>query len=1145
MNTESSHIDELTGVYNRRYLREKQEEDIKTLISKNVPFSIVMVDIDHFKEINDVHGHLKGDEILKEFSIFLKRALRVSDAVIRYGGDEFVCVMPSTLKHDAEMIYRRILKNCKKQKFAGLKMTMSAGISSYPDDGEDFEGLLNAADQALYEAKRSGRDTIGIRGAKKAELPIKVFIDRVGEKEEVKKVVLASGIGVRAVVVEGNVGIGKTRLCKEVLNDTEGKEIVWADCMFFTENITYYSIREIIKYRIQRWGMATLKDLAPVYRIEIGKLVPEVLAEHDDQFVGIDSVLDKYRLYEGVRKVIDVGDREKIIVVDNTQWIDQESLEVIKYLMRSLKEKPITFILIHRAEEKTKILKDFLTIISRETAVTTTELSPLEYQDIKATVKSVIGDEPRKNLVDYVAQESGGNPFYIEEIMRGLLDGRYLSVEENKWLFRAPEKEVVPKALTDIIEKKYSSLSQEAQNILEIASVIGWFDIPILKDITGFNEGHIMGLINDIDRLGMIKYVQEKFEFSEAISRNSIYEKHVTGLKAMELHRQVAERIEAQSRGKESEVLEELAFHYYRGQEKVKGVKYCVEAANRARDKYANQQAIRYYSSALKLLGDEKATEAVKTKIDCMLKKAEVLMAIGESRGALEELEKGLSISLTIGDKKREADIVLQKAKVYNRLSQFKNAIKHAEKCKEVYEELGDRNLAGSSINSSANAHFMLGQFEKGLTLYEESLTIFRETKNIDGEARALLNICNVNVKLGRSKRTFEIGKEALKIFRERGKKVEESSMLNTIAVAHYNLGEFRRALEFYEDALKIAVDVGHKHSEIIYLLNIGGIYRELGDYPSALQFYQDSIRMLRETGEILYEAGACIHVGEIYGEQGEYTNALRSYEDALEKIREIGNRDDEALVLSNIGTIYRELGDYPSALKYYKDSLEIAKKLDYRLPESAGLAGLATTCYYLGDYQKALKHYKDAQKIIEQIGDVKKKSDILLCLAELYVTQGEMKKAKESIDEAYTFCKDTDSNVIRKDISFSLCEFYLIDENLKECEKTLNDIDGLVSKIKSKRFEGDVNLLRGRYYTKMKDYDKASEYLHKALEIFEELKEKLNIGETYYYVGRMEFERGKKAASRKTLKESLNIFSSIGAKSWIEKTKKSLKDLK
>ena len=260
MSTKSPYIDELSGVYNRSYLKEQQEETLKAFISKNIPFSVVIVDIDHFKAINDAHGHLKGDEIIREFAQFLKRTVRSSDTVIRYGGDEFICVMPRTARQDAEHIYRRILKQCKEQIFGDLKITLSVGVSSFPDNGQEFEELLRIADQALYDAKRSGRDRIGLIRKKKIMLPMRVFIDRTTEKEQLEKVLL-DGKQMRVVIVKGNVGIGKTRLSKQILDEARGREVIWSDCLYFAEGMAYYPIREALQYHIRRWGFHSYKNI--------------------------------------------------------------------------------------------------------------------------------------------------------------------------------------------------------------------------------------------------------------------------------------------------------------------------------------------------------------------------------------------------------------------------------------------------------------------------------------------------------------------------------------------------------------------------------------------------------------------------------------------------------------------------------------------------------------------------------------------------------------------------------------------------------------------------------------------------------------------------------------------------------------------
>lgn len=1102
MNSGSSYVDELSGVYNRRYLKERQEEEIKTFISKNIPFSLVIVDIDHFKKVNDIYGHLRGDEIIKEFAQFLKGTLRSSDAVIRYGGDEFVCVMPKTTRQDVEWIYRRILKRCKEKQFSGLKITLSAGIASYPDDGRGFDDLLKIADQALYDAKRGGRDQIGTIRKKKIELPMKVFIDRIEEKEGLKGL-LTDDERLRVAVVKGNVGVGKTRLGREVLGDIRGREVVWSDCLFLAESIAYYPIREIIKYRIQRWGIEVLKDIPLVYKLEIGKLVPEITEEIKEKTDGVELVLDKYRLYESIRKVIELGEREKIIVIDNIQWIDKESIEVLKYVMRALKDNPVAFIFVYRIEEITDILEDFLSYISREVDVVDIELEPLKSFEIKESVKSIIGEEPKKNLVEYVVRESGGIPFYIEEIMRGLLDKRYLTIEADTWVFKNPEKEIVPKSLEDVAMRKYRSLSKETQKILDIASVIGWFDIGIIKEITGYNEGEIIGLMNNLNRLGMVKYRKDKFEFAEESSRNALYKKNVEGIKGIELHKKVAEKIEARNRGRENEVVEELAFHYYRGKDREKGMKYCMTTGDISRGRYANRDAIRYYTWTLELLKDEKDKQKIEIFIDCLLKRAEVLCLIGNSEEALKDLEKGLEKSRAISDKKREIEVVFQKASIYFYLSRYKEAIEEAETCKRMSEDANNREKIANLLNLIGNAHSKLGENEKALLLYQETLKIFKAVQDRKGVVAAL----------------------------------------NNIGIAYRGLGDYHRALKCYEDSLKIGEEIGDKHGESTIYCNIGIVYRTLGDYRRALKYYQDSLKISREIGHKRTEATNCNNIGNVYGDLGEYRNALKFYEYSLKINREIGDKSGFGLSLSNIGFIYTQLGEYNNAKKFYEDSLAVVREIGEKRIEAYSLNGMGNIYYDLGDYDNATKLYEDTQKIVTQIKIGKEKFINLLSFGKLYLTLNEMEKAKNFIDKAYSIAEGSNTKMMLADALLLLCQFYLEENILEEFQKTIEKIKGLRKEVKIKNFGGNVNLLLGRYYVKTNDFKKADLHLRQALRIFEELEEKFTIGQVYYYLSKMELVKGKESAYKEYINKSLEIFNSIGAKGWKEKTEQTLKE--
>jgi len=158
-------IDPLTGVNNRRTLMAMGQEFIEFSKRYNKPFSVIMMDVDHFKKINDTYGHLNGDIVLRELARTLKNNIRASDIVARYGGEEFVIVLPETSTCSASDLaeqLRTVINQSTTLTDEGQHITWSAsfGIATHQDTINTFSSLLNNADKALYEAKDTGRNKV-------------------------------------------------------------------------------------------------------------------------------------------------------------------------------------------------------------------------------------------------------------------------------------------------------------------------------------------------------------------------------------------------------------------------------------------------------------------------------------------------------------------------------------------------------------------------------------------------------------------------------------------------------------------------------------------------------------------------------------------------------------------------------------------------------------------------------------------------------------------------------------------------------------------------------------------------------------------------------------------------------------------------
>lgn len=158
---EAANIDFLTQINNRRSfdLILRNIMDSQTVLSHS--FSVIMIDLDHFKKLNDTHGHLAGDQVLRSFAACLKKAIRDGDHLGRWGGEEFILLLPETNLNIASQVAERIRNLVHEQMFSGFSITASFGIAE-SRIGETPESLINRADQALYKAKELGRDRVEV-----------------------------------------------------------------------------------------------------------------------------------------------------------------------------------------------------------------------------------------------------------------------------------------------------------------------------------------------------------------------------------------------------------------------------------------------------------------------------------------------------------------------------------------------------------------------------------------------------------------------------------------------------------------------------------------------------------------------------------------------------------------------------------------------------------------------------------------------------------------------------------------------------------------------------------------------------------------------------------------------------------------------
>ncbi|MEK7741849.1 MAG: GGDEF domain-containing protein, partial [Nitrospirota bacterium] len=158
--------DGLTGIFNRRHIMTRFNEEFERTRRLKKNMGCIMIDIDRFKSINDEFGHLVGDEVLREVSVRIKNSIRIYDVLGRYGGEEFLILLPDTDFDNTRSLAERIRENVKADMFLATDMplhihiTISSGIARMTDGDSSIDDIIKRADEGLYKAKNSGRDRV-------------------------------------------------------------------------------------------------------------------------------------------------------------------------------------------------------------------------------------------------------------------------------------------------------------------------------------------------------------------------------------------------------------------------------------------------------------------------------------------------------------------------------------------------------------------------------------------------------------------------------------------------------------------------------------------------------------------------------------------------------------------------------------------------------------------------------------------------------------------------------------------------------------------------------------------------------------------------------------------------------------------------
>ena len=953
------YTDDLTGLYNRRFFRHCVEEQKVQTETTGSSFALLILDIDHFKQINDTHGHAVGDAALIRVAKLLKEIFRDRGWVFRYAGDEFVAILRDCNENQAAALCNDVLSrvsNClseEKEGFPLKSISLSIGFSIFPDDQNVISEVLHLSDRALYASKQAGRNCY--RSGRQVLLedsqsgtvwPIKVYSESlVGRQKEWNSLQshfaeCRNGKG-RLLFITGEAGIGKSRLLMQFCRRQRAGDfhILIGQSTEGTLIHTYAPVRTALKKGFEAKDPATVnvyKNLEDHYRRELISLVPQFDRFERERLTSSQST-DKYFLLESILLLLQGLAKQlpTVMVLEDIHWSDDSTLNMLQYLSRNIVNERILLIATFRNEEAVRSsLPTIIQNMSRENLFDTIALKAFTREETGTMLEEIFrGCTLSDAFKNWIFDESEGIPFYIEELVKLLLDEGYIYRSGNEIQLRKPDKSILPYSIRALIQRRINRLSDPLQRVLGFASIIGYeFDLHILVKLIEENEGYLLDLLEQLTKQQIIKEVhsgmEDRFAFAHNKIRDVIYEE-MGLIKRKKFHRRVGDILEQLHQDTLSQFAEELAYHFEQGGVIQKAFAYSLEAGKKALQVHAYNDAYQHFERCSKY--------------------KEMVDSTGTQLLAELHTYKGLALEA---------------------LGNWDSAILSYEQLLRLKKPTEFRALEADALNHLSRVHYKREDFGRSRSLAEEGLRISTEENYRAGICQSYYNLGKNFWRVCDYDNALKYMNQAVEIASGEQDAGLKAKYLNSAGIIHLERGEFENALQHFRKGLEIFQQRGDRPGMIECLVNISIIRHLLGNMHEARQNIVNAFALAQEIGDPFGIAACAVNQAELELDLANYDLAERLNERAGKIYSELGHSLGLTYYLQNQAQNKMIAGELDDAIDFAKKAVNLAEEKNLRKRVSEILVQEAQIHFFRGDFSATFKVLTECLELCRDIHD-------------------------------------------------------------------------------------------------------------------------------------------------------------------------------
>ena len=923
MRTNGTGIDPLTGLNDRSALPGLSRQ----FSAREHPWSLVMLDIDHFKLVNDIYGHLAGDDLLSHVGQTIRYNLKRGDQALRFGGDEFIVILPDTSGDNALDLAQRLLFELRKREFpGGLKVSVSMGIAQSKSDDADLSNLISMADQALYHAKETGRGRFvladDLEFLKNVEPDFSHMVGRRDELHQLRELVNeAIEDSARFCLLTGFIGTGKTKLLEELLNYSQFKSIptftteshpVFQEYSFLVIN----TIRKALEHLTEN-QLYNLKNTVKAVEHSTAEQLSEFSFTAKQRTVAATPEEEKARYRRDLGLILKEISRITpfSIVLDNLHWASARSIQFASEVISTVPDANILYIAVSRNQNIFRYLKPVWTSVPSKRI----HLEPLTQPDVRTMVffamkTPAIPDE----VQNYLMRQSGGNALFLRKLISWGLKLGYLSVGKGEvCVWKEPEEEELPGDITPVIEIMLESCSEDELAILKRAALAGeLLDLKLLCELTSKDEYTLAETLDRLVDLGLLKDDGRRYTFSYGVMKSLLISRISPSLRQL-LHEKTASFLASGKYPEENSVITETARHFCNSRNNDKALEYAEKAARATFARGLHSDSIHWYLEYLNRVSPDTADP--ETYLKAHINTGILYSITGKADLAEKYLVKAISLA---SDPMDMCAIYHRLGRNYKRKSDYPSALHYFNKTISVGNEASELN--GFCINNMAGA------------LLETSFINLLQNKQNDARE----NLKTVRELLDRHTDGIDKSLEGMYFAR--------------LADIETETGSWKTALEEYEKALEICVREKDTQGEALILNNMHDLYTQSGDYNTMLNSLKQTIKLNGQLGDQLGLAIGYYNLAETYTHLNMLDLAKRYFQMYIELNSRIENRLGMAYGQLGLGKLAMVKSRGSRAAEYFLNASQIFGELSCIEMQQSAELNMAKAHLAMGDYRKS-----------------------------------------------------------------------------------------------------------------------------------------------------------------------------------------------